>query len=145
MTFSIHQGGVVMSSQIMVTQSTNTHHLAHAYTIGTCASFLVVVPVLQFTKPHQVTASHPSPGDNPIEHGRAVRKNAGSCKYGGVELNHLRIHQGSPHLPICRALLRNIHAPLSLCCSRPSSSHPSNRTSVYPVLAIHILPPSTRF
>ena len=42
---------------------------------------------------HQVTASHPFPGDSPPKRGRAVRKNAGLSKNARVKLNHL------PHVP----------------------------------------------
>ena len=43
-------------------------------------------------------ASHPSLGDNPPEHGRAVRNNTRSSKNSRVKLNHLHMNQGSPLL-----------------------------------------------
>ena len=89
MTFTLHHGGIVMSSQITITQSSNTHPLAHIQ--GTCAlisSSCAIFTVYQ--KPHQVTASHPSLGDNPPERGRAVRKNAGKpCENGLATLNSI--------------------------------------------------------
>ena len=41
MTFSLHQGGVVISSQITLTQSSNTHPLANIP--GTCALIFGIV------------------------------------------------------------------------------------------------------
>ena len=41
--------------------------------------------------------------------GKAVRKNAGASKNFHVKLNHLHMHQGSPLLPLFRALSRSIH------------------------------------
>ena len=36
-------------------------------------------------------------------------------------------------------------SPPSLCCLRPPSRHPSSRTTIFPLPAIHSLPPSTTF
>ena len=55
------------------------------------------------------TASHPSPGDNLPEHRRAVRKNERPSKHGSAKLTHLHMHQGSPLLPIFRALSCSLH------------------------------------
>ena len=75
MTFTLHQDGAVMLSQITRIQRSNIHPLAHICDSGalvfiSCA-FLTIDP-----KPHHVTASYPSPGDNqqtteggPIKHG----------------------------------------------------------------------------
>ena len=71
MVFSLHQGRVVVSSQIKFTQSSNTHHLAHI-TVTLCLYFQYLCPLYSLPQPHHVTAPHPSPGDNLIEHGRAV-------------------------------------------------------------------------
>ena len=45
MIFSIHQGGVVMSSPITLAQSPTIHPLAHI--LGSCAFTSVVAPFLQ--------------------------------------------------------------------------------------------------
>ena len=66
MTFSFHQGGVVMSSQIMHTQL-STMHIAHLspYTkhlhCDVCCCAFYSLPQL-----HHIMASHPSPGDKAI-------------------------------------------------------------------------------
>ena len=85
----------------------NTHLLAHIP--GTCT--LIFSSCGIFTVYHNsiVMASHPSPGDNPPERRRAVRKNAGPCNNACVKLTHLHMHQGSPFLPIFRALPRSLH------------------------------------
>ena len=54
-TFSIHQGGVVLSSQITPTQSSNTHPLAHIP--STCAMIFSSCAFLTVPQPHHVTAS----------------------------------------------------------------------------------------
>ena len=101
------------------------------------------VMVYYYTPTASCNGSHPSPGNNLPEHGRAVRKNAGRSKNGRVEFNHLDIHQGSPLLPSFCALSRSLHS--SLCCPRPLSRHLFNLTSVYPVPALHLHLQSTPF
>ena len=83
-----------MSSQIAVTQSSNTHQLAHI--LGTYALF-------SLPQWHRATATHPALGDNQLEHERAVRKNAEPSKNGLVKLNQLRMQHSSTLLPIFRA------------------------------------------
>ena len=93
-----------MTIQITSTQSSYIHSLAHIP--GTCAlisSSCALFPVAP--QPQQVTASHPSPV---IIHQSAVRKNAGPSENGTVKLDHLHMHQGSPLLPIFRALSRSL-------------------------------------
>ena len=85
---------VVMSSQISLTQSSNTHPLS-PYTRHLSLDFQQLRPFYSLPQQHQVTAYHPSPGDNPSQRGRAVQKNAGPCKNGRAKLNHLHMHQGS--------------------------------------------------
>ena len=62
MTFSLHQGGVVMSSQITHTQS-STYTPKPIYLISG-SWFSVVGPFYNLSQPHHVTASYPSPGAN---------------------------------------------------------------------------------
>ena len=66
-------------------------------------------PIYSVIQPHHVTASHPSPGDNPPERGKEVRKNAWPCKNGRVKLNNLHMYQGSPLVHIFRALSSSLH------------------------------------
>ena len=74
-----------MSSPIMPIESSNTHPVAHI--LGTCALMSSSWAIL--------TVFHPSPGDNPPESGRAVRKNSWPSQNGRVTLNPLHMHQGS--------------------------------------------------
>ena len=80
MTFSLNPGGVVMSSQLKPTQSSNTHPVANMSPI--------------------YSVSHPNSGDNPPERGRTVQKNAWPSKNGRVKLDHIHMHQGSSLLPV---------------------------------------------
>ena len=83
MTFSLHEGVVVMFSLITHAQSFNIHHLSHI--LGTCALISAVAPFycLTFT----VVAYHSSEGDTPQERRRAVRKNTDPSKNGFVKIN----------------------------------------------------------
>ena len=74
MTFCLHQGGLVKSSQITHSQPSNVHPLAHI--LDTCALVSVIAPFSQFAP----TASRPSPGEKPPKQRRAVRKNTGTKK-----------------------------------------------------------------
>ena len=78
MTFSLHQWGVVVSSQIMHAQLSNIHLLA--YILGTCALIFNTCVLFTVSQPHHVRAFHPSPRDKPPEHGRAVQKNTETKK-----------------------------------------------------------------
>ena len=93
------------------------------------------MPFLQFTP----TASHYSPCDKPSERERAVRKNTGSKKRCPRETQSSTNAPGlsTPHL----SGIVPEPPPPSLC-SRPSSHHPSNLTSVY---LVHALLVHTRY
>ena len=80
MTFSHHKEGVVMSSQITHIQSSNTLPLTYITARHLCLDFQLLRPFHSLTPPAHITASHPSPGNNPPERWRAVRKNAGQAK-----------------------------------------------------------------
>ena len=63
MTFSLHQGGIIMSSQITHTQSSNIHPLAHILEtleliFSSCASLSVYQNRIMFIKTNLF------PGDN---------------------------------------------------------------------------------
>ena len=63
MTFSLHQGGVVMSIQITHTHTIKIHPLAHI--LDTCSLiFSSCAHFYSISQPRHVTASHPSPDDN---------------------------------------------------------------------------------
>ena len=136
MTFSLHPGGVVMSSQIKLTHSPNTHTLAHI--AGRCALIFSRCTLFSLHQQHHVTASHSSPGDNPPEGGRAVRKNAGPSK-------KTQSSRYAPELST-RSYLSRIIAqpqPSSHCRPRPPSRHPFNLMTVYPIPTLLSHPPST--
>ena len=63
MTFSLHQGGVVMSSQIKHTHSHQDTPLS-PYTWHLSLDFQQLPPFYSLSQPHHVTASLPSPFDN---------------------------------------------------------------------------------
>ena len=62
MTFSLHQGGIVMSSQITHTQLSNIHSLAHILDI--CSLMFNSCVLFSLFQRHHVTASHPCPSDH---------------------------------------------------------------------------------
>ena len=94
MTFSFHQKGVVMSSEITHI-IINIHSLAQ--TLDICA--LICSSCAFFS------SSHPSPGKN--HQSRAVRKNTGPSKNAQLKLIqlHMYIH---PHNPKHRHILNGL-------------------------------------
>ena len=115
MTFSLHQGVVVMSYQIIHTH--NHHHTPLSpYTWHMRLDFQQLLPFYSLSQPHHVTASHPTPGvgcrhrapEHWPEHGRAVRKNTGPRKKWPRE-TQLYMYQGSPLFPIFRTLTSSLH------------------------------------
>ena len=79
MTFSLHQGGVVMSSQITHTQSSKIHPLAHTY-LTPAPWFSVVVPFLQFIPTASRNGILPSPGNNHQSTGGRSERTQGQAK-----------------------------------------------------------------
>ena len=130
MTFSLHQGRVVMSNQITHTHTIINIHLAHIHDI--CSLILSSCA-------HFYRLSHPSPGDNhQSTGGRSVRtqgqaKMAALNSFSYLYIRALRSFRSFTQPP-----------PSFLCCPRPPSHQPSRLTSVSLVLAIHLLP-STPF
>ena len=97
MTFPLHQGGVIVSSQITPTQSSDTHPLVHIpsiYTLNFC-SCAFFYSLLQ---PHHMVGP----------------KECMAKKNGPIKLNNL-------HMPHCSAL----HSFLSSALSRSLDRHPS--------------------
>ena len=79
MTFSLNQGELVMLSRITQAQSSNIHLLPHTVYLTPVPWFSVVAPFDSLSQPHQVTASHSSPGDNhQSTGGRSERKPDGA-------------------------------------------------------------------
>ena len=134
MTFSLHQGGVVMSSQIMQAQILNMTHVI---------CFSVAAPFLEFTPTHHVTAFHPSSGDM----SQSARGQSGRHRAKQKWQRKTQSSTYAPGLSTPSYLSRIIAQlpPSSPCCPRPSSHHQSNLTSAYLIPALHLLPPSTPF
>ena len=84
MTFSLHQGGVVMLSQIAHAQSSDIHPLARR--LGICSLISIIVLFLQFTPSASCNGIAALFNDKPPQLGRAVRKNAEQGKNGRIKL-----------------------------------------------------------
>ena len=78
MTFSLLQGGVVMSIQITRTQS-STYRLYLIY-LTSAPWYSVVAPFYSLSQAHHVTASHPSTGDNQESMGGQSERTQGQAK-----------------------------------------------------------------
>ena len=127
MSFTFHQGGVVISNQNKHSQLPNTRPLA--YTPSTCASTAVVAPFSQFC-PNRIMQRHPTPV-HVLSHqsaGGRSEKTQEPYKYDRVVQGHLHVHQGSPFLPIFRPLSRCFHPHLT-------DAHPFNLSR-----SIHTIP-----
>ena len=79
MTFSLHQGGVVMSSQIKHTHSHQDTPLS-PYTWHLSLDFLQLRPFYSLSQPHHVTASLPSPCDSHQSMGERSERTQGQAK-----------------------------------------------------------------
>ena len=116
--------------------NTHTHnHQTYITFVSSCA----LTSFNSLSQLHHVTASLPSPGDNhrareggPKEH-RAKQN-------GGVKFIQLHIHQASP-------LFHFLHEASAVIPLLPKASFTPfiSLTSVYLVLDLHLLPPSTPF
>ena len=139
MTFSLHQGGVVMSSQIKHTHSHQDTPLS-PYTWHLPLDIKELRPFFSLYQPHHVTASYASTGDNQQSTGGRLERTQGKAKmaawnsfsYICTTLPDLSLIDGQP-------------PPSFLCCPRTPSYHPSSLTSVSLAPAFHLLPPSTPF
>ena len=142
MTFSLHQGGVVMSSRITRTQSSNIHPLAHL--LDTCALiFSLMNPFYSLSQPHHVTASHLSPGDNRRSMGGWSERTQGQ-QNGRQKLIRLYICTRALHSFLSFAHCRV--APTVIPLLPKATFTPSiHLTSVYLVPVLHLLPPLTPF
>ena len=138
MNISVHQGGVVMSSQLTFAPSPITHPSADIP--GTCSVIFSSFALLKSTPTASCTASRSSPGDN---HQSAVRKNAGPSKNGRVKNSIIYICMKAVD-PSYTSIVAQ-PPPSSLSCPWPFSCHSSNLTSVYPVPALCLHSPSTPF
>ena len=139
MTFSLHQGGVVMSSQVKHTHSHRDTPLS-PYTWQLSLDFQLLRPFYSLSQPHRVTASLPSPCDNHQRMGGGSERT--QCQAKMAALNSFSY--------ICTRALHSFRSfaqpPQSfLCCLTPPSHHPSSLTSVFLVLVPHWLRPSTPY
>ena len=121
MTLSLHQGGVIMSSQI-----THTHN--HQYTPLSPYTWHLRLDFQKLRRPfyslsqlHQVTASHPSPGDNHQSTGGWSERTQGHAKM--ARETHFVTYV--PMLSTLSDLSRIVAQPPPsfLCCPRPPSHH----------------------
>ena len=115
MTFSLHQGGVVMSSQISYHTHTNTpththmqayikiHSLAHI--LDTC-SLIFSSCVLFTVYPNRIMYRHPSPLQVLTTRAQKSGPKEHSAKQKCIQLH---MYQGSPLFPISRAFSRSLH------------------------------------
>ena len=123
MTFSLHQGAVVMSSQIAHTQLSNVHLLAHIF--DTCSLiFCISANFYILSQSHHVTASNPSPGDNQQSTGRRSERTQGQTKCP-VKLIQWHVHQGSPLFPNFWALSRSLQRHSSVPQGHLHAVHPA--------------------
>ena len=76
MTFFLHQGGVVMSSQI----THNHQHTPLSHILDLRLDFHKFRPFNSLSQPHHVTSSHPSPGDNQQSTGGRSERTLGQSK-----------------------------------------------------------------
>ena len=132
-----------MSSSITHAQTPTIHPLAHI--LGSCAFTSVVAPFLQFIPTPSCNGIPPlSRCNKSPERGRAVRRNTGTTQKWPREIQSSTY---GPELSTPFYLSRIVaQSPRSsLCCPKPPSHLQSNRTSVYPVPALHLLPPSSPF
>ena len=119
MTFSLHQGGVVMSSQMTHTHTIiNIHPLAKI--LGSCVLISVVFlqPFLQFIP----TAWNPFPVDNHQSTGRRYERRQDQAKR--QPKTHY-MHQGSLLFPIFRVFSRSPHRHSSVAQGHLHTIHPN--------------------
>ena len=107
MTFSLDQGGVVMSSQITHTTHARKHTIIKihplAHILDSRALIFSSSAFFSLSQPHHVTVSLPSPGDNPQSTGGRFERTQCQEKWL-VKLIQLHMHQGSQLFPIFRAV-----------------------------------------
>ena len=135
MTFSLRQGGVVMSIQIMPIQSSKIHPLA--YIPGSCA-LIFSASALFTVYPNHFMLWHPTSFLVIIPRARE-----GGMKERRTKQKWPRSTQSSTYAPglSTPSYLSHIveqRPPSSLCSQRPPLRHPSNLTLVYPVPTINI-------
>ena len=145
MTFSLHQGGVVMSSQ---TTHTHTHTVIKIHPLAdildtwalifsSCSLFIVY--------PNRIMKLHPSP-----LHVITTRAREGGPKEHSAKQKWPRETRSVTYVPGLSTLsdLSRIAAqppPSFLCCLRPPSHHTSSLSSVSLVPVLHWLRSSTPF
>ena len=136
MTFSLHQGGVVMSSQIKHTQS-NQDTPFSPYTWRLSLDFQLLRPFYSLSQPYHVTASLPSSGDNHQARKGGPKEHSAKQKWYIFNLIQVHMYQGSPLFAASTVI------PLLPKATFTPSIHSLTSVSLVPVL--HWLRPSTPF
>ena len=104
-----------MSSQITNAQPSNIHAIGNL--LGTCALISIVTFFYNLPQLRHVTASRPSPGDEPPEQGPKEHRNRWQSKV---------------IIYICTRVLHSLSVAPLLVGQHSPSQHPSNLTQVYP-------------
>ena len=87
--------------------------------VSSCALFTV------YPNLNSVMAFNPSPDDKPPDRGRAVGKYKGTKQKWPREIQPYKMNQGSPLLPIFRALSRSLHRHPSAAQGHLHTIHPT--------------------
>ena len=135
MTFSLHQGEVVMSSQITHTKSSNIHPLAYirdtsALIFSSCALFTVY--------PNRIMYRHPTP----LQVITTGAREGGPKEHSSKQRWPRETHSVTfvPGLSTLSYLIVAQPPPSFLSCPRKPSHHLSSPNSVYIVPVLHLFP-----
>ena len=147
MTFSLHEGGVVMSSQIKHTHSHQDTPLS-PYTWHLSLDFQLLSPFYSLFQPHHVTVSHPSACDNQQSMGgwsertqcQAKMAAWNSFNYICTRALHSFRSFGKPWLSFFCCLRPSSHHPSSLILASLGHQHPSGHTVI--IHSFHMPKPS---
>ena len=128
MTFSLHKGGVVVSSQIILTQNFSKHTPLRPYSCHLLLDFHLLRCFYSLSQPYHVTTSLPSPGDN-----HHCSEGLSESTQGQAKMP--RETHSVTYVPGLSTLsgLSRIGAqppPSFLCCLRPPSHHPSSQPNL---------------
>ena len=117
-TFFLREGGVVMSSQITHTQSSNIHPIANI--LVTCVLISSSCTLFSLPQPHHATASHPSPRGRITTGGRSERtRSQAKIARGTQSVTY------APELPSLSYLSRSLHSHSSVAERHLHTSHPA--------------------
>ena len=130
-----------MSSQIIHTQSSTIHPLAHV--LDTCA-LICCNRFISLSQLHHVTSSHPLQLITTNARGGGPKEHQAKQKCPPRETNSVAYAPGLFTLSYLSHIVSQ-PPPLFLCFPRPPSHHPSCTTSDYLVPDLRLLLPSTLF